>query len=107
MYYMLKVGYKTRAVIASCTGHDTNEAALAMLQSKYVAIIVGSCPIQQARVKNSPCNLLQKGQQCYLFVPAFVPKHLFNEFKELPHPARIHSWYFSFVYKMSSKCFSM
>lgn len=104
---MLKVGYKTRAVTASYTGHDPNEAALTMLQSKYATIIVGSCPIQQARVKNSPSNLLQKRQQCYLFVPIFLPKHFFNEFKELPPPARTHTWYFSFGYEMSSKCFSM
>lgn len=76
---MLKVGYKTRAVITRCPGHSANQAVLTMLQSKHVGIIVGSCPIQQARVKNSKQILTLR--TAMLFVPTFVPKHLFDEFK--------------------------
>lgn len=105
MYCVLKVGYKARAVIACCTGHDTNEAAFTMLQSKYVTVIVGSCPIQQARVKNSPRNLLQKGQQCYLFVLTVVPKYLFSGFEELPWPVSTHLWYFVLLIKWATNVF--
>lgn len=53
MYCMLKVGYKTRAAISNCPDHSANQAVLTMVQSKHITIIVDSCPIQQARVRNS------------------------------------------------------